>query len=181
MYGVVNQAIQGLVEENFGTKKWLEIRERANVSYEYFLNNEAYDDDITYDLVGAAAEILGLPAEEVLIAFGKHWILKVGYARYGDLMKAGGSNLEDFFLNLPNFHGRIMLIYPNLSPPEFKVEKLGDGHIILHYYSSRDGLTHFVEGLCLGLAEMFNEEIKVELLSSTNDNIWHDQFELTIS
>ena len=74
-----------------------------------------------------------------------------------------------------------MLIYPNLSPPEFKVEKLGDGHIILHYYSSRDGLTHFVEGLCLGLAEMFNEEIKVELLSSTNDNIWHDQFELTIS
>ncbi len=181
MYGIVNQAIQGLVEENFGTEQWVKIKEKANVSYEYFLNNEAYDDDITYELIGASTEILGWSAQELLTAFGRYWILKVGYEKYGDLMKAGGSNLETFLFNLPNFHGRIMLIYPKLNPPEFKVEKLGDGHLILHYYSSREGLTHFVQGLCFGLAEMFKETINIELISSTNDIMWHDRFEIKIS
>ncbi|TNF48804.1 MAG: heme NO-binding protein [Bacteroidetes bacterium] len=180
MYGVVNQAIQGLVEDNFGRETWVQIRNRAGVDQEFFLNNESYDDSITYDLVGAASEILKVPARNILIDFGKYWILKVGYEKYGDLMKAGGSSLEDFMFNLPNFHGRIMLVYPNLSPPEFKTEKIGEGHLILNYYSHREGLTHFVEGLCLGLAEMFNEKLTITLLDSTNDQMWHDRFELLI-
>lgn len=180
MYGIVNQAIQGLVTENFGNEKWQLIKQRSGITHDYFISNESYDDDITYELVGAASEVLQLPAEEFLRAFGEYWILKTGYEKYGDLMKAGGANLYDFICNLPNFHGRIMLIYPNLNPPEFVVDKLSDHELRLHYYSSRSGLTQFMAGLIHGLAKMFDEPAEVKWENGEYDKVWHDIFYVKI-
>jgi hypothetical protein len=180
MYGIVNQAIQGLVVENFGQSKWEMIKRRSGVDNDYFISNEPYDDDITYELVAAASEILEITAEEVLRAFGEYWVLKTGYEKYGDLMKAGGENFFEFMCNLPNFHGRIMLIYPNLNPPEFMVEQKGENELILHYYSTRQGLTEFVAGLINGLAKMFSESIEIKLLKSEQTEVWHDTFFIRI-
>lgn len=180
MYGIVNQAIQGLVTENFGKEKWERIKQISGVTQEYFISNEPYDDDITYELVGAASEVLGLPSEQILRSFGEYWILKTGYERYGELMKAGGANFYDFISNLPNFHGRIMLIYPNLNPPEFMVDKLNGSELRLHYYSSRSGLTEFVVGLIQGLSIMFKVETEVVWESGEHEETWHDVFHITI-
>jgi hypothetical protein len=180
MYGIVNQAIQGLVTENFGKEKWERIKQISGVTQEYFISNEPYDDDITYELVAAASEVLEIPAEEVLRAFGEYWVLKTGYEKYGELMKAGGENFFEFMFNLPNFHGRIMLIYPNLNPPEFTVERLSANELILHYLSSRQGFTEFVVGLISGLAKMFSEIVEIKLLESEYTDVWHDIFHIRI-
>jgi hypothetical protein len=74
-----------------------------------------------------------------------------------------------------------MLIYPKLNPPEFMVEELSDQILILHYYSSREGLTHFVVGLLKGLAKMYDAQIQITLVSSEKDINWHDLFEIKIS
>ncbi|MFM7079536.1 MAG: heme NO-binding domain-containing protein, partial [Bacteroidota bacterium] len=74
----VNQAIQGLVVENFGSDTWEKIKTKAGVAEEAFLSNKIYDDRVTYELAGAAAETLGISVGEVLHAFGKYWVLKVG-------------------------------------------------------------------------------------------------------
>jgi hypothetical protein len=55
----------------------------------------------------------------VLIAFGEWWVMKTS-EKYPGLMNSGGINLKEFLVNLPVFHNRIMLIYPKLTPPEFK-------------------------------------------------------------
>jgi hypothetical protein len=180
MYGIVNQAIQGLVTEQFGKAKWEQIKLRSGLDLDYFISNEPYDDDITYELVGAASEVLGITAEEVLRAFGEYWILKTGHEKYGDLMKAGGSNLYEFICNLPNFHGRIMLIYPNLNPPEFMVEKINQNEVYLHYYSSRNGLTQFVIGLIHGLSKMFGEKADVIWEKGEYEEVWHDIFYIKV-
>jgi hypothetical protein len=95
-------------------------------------------------------------------------------------MKAGGTNFSEFMRNLPNFHGRIMLIYPKLCPPEFVIENLEEKKIILHYYSARSGLTYFVFGLIHGIAEMFEQKIEMQLVSSENTTTWHDTFLIEI-
>lgn len=176
MHGIVNQAIQGLVSENFGIDKWDQIKEKANISFDYFLSDQPYEDDITFNLVSAASEVLELPATAILEAFGQYWVLKTGMEKYGDLMKAGGKDFKEFMFNLPNFHSRIMLIYPKLSPPEFQVENGANNDIILHYYSSREGLTYFVIGLVKGLAQMFDSTYEITLVSSENKDVWHDTF-----
>lgn len=180
MYGIVNQAIQGLVVENYGKDQWNEILKRSGIQETHFISNESYEDEITFELVAAASEVLKLKSEDVLEAFGKYWVLNTGYQKYGDLMKAGGNDFSEFMRNLPNFHGRIMLIYPKLCPPEFLIENLEEKKIILHYYSARSGLTHFVFGLIHGIAEMFKQKIEMQLVSSENTTTWHDTFLIEI-
>ncbi len=181
MYGLVNQAIQGLVVENFGADTWDKIKNKAGVDEEAFLSNKIYDDRITYDLAGAAAETLGITVGEVLHAFGKYWVLKVGNEKYGTLMRSGGDSLMEFLLNLPNFHSRVMLIYSDIRPPEFKIEQLDSRKILVHYYSSREGLTDFMGGLISGLAELYQTEATITCVESRANGHDHDVFEVMIT
>lgn len=180
MYGIVNQAIQGLITESYGIAQWEQIKGHANVQVEVFLSNEPYDDEITYNLVSASSEILQVPAKEILKSFGEYWILKTGKEKYGALMEAGGNNLQEFLLNLPNFHGRIMLLFPNLSPPEFLAEVIYSDCVRIDYYSKRKGLGSFVEGLLYGLSKMFNETVEIKQVDSSEGNITHEIFHITI-
>ncbi|OHX64382.1 heme NO-binding domain-containing protein [Flammeovirga pacifica] len=178
MYGIVNKAIQGLVTENFGQENWDAILKKSGVDIELFAGNEIYDDKITFDLAIAASEVLSLPLKDVLIAFGKYWVLTTAKKHYGSLMDTGGNNLKDFFFNLPNFHSRVMLLYPNIQPPEFDVEEIpgNSNSIKVKYFSVREGLTDFVYGLMLGLGEAFETEVEVEFVQGRVDGLPHDEF-----
>lgn len=179
MYGIVNKAIEDLVTNNFGADKWELIREKSGVDVDIFLCNEAYDDDITYKLVVAASDVLNIPASGILNAFGEHWILKTGKEKYGGLMEAGGRSLREFLINLPLFHNRIMLMYPKLTPPEFKVSNIEESSIHVHYYSKREGLQEFVRGLLTGLGKMYNVAASVELLQSRTEGSTHEIFKVS--
>jgi len=179
MYGIVNKAIEDLVIDNFGQDKWDLILERSGVEVDFFISNEPYDDDITYKLAGAASEVLSITVGEVLHAFGEWWIIKTGKEKYGGLMEAGGKNLREFLVNLPAFHNRIMLIYPKLTPPEFKVSDIEDHSINVHYFSKREGLQDFVSGLLSGLAKMYQTEVIIQLLQSRDDGSNHEIFRVS--
>ena len=116
---------------------------------------------------------------EVLTAFGEWWVIKTTQEKYPGLMESGGDNLKEFLLNLPEFHNRVMLIYPKLTPPEFKVSDVTENGLNLHYFSKREGLQEFVRGLLQGLGKMFNTEIKIELLQNRNEGSTHEIFRIT--
>jgi hypothetical protein len=179
MYGIVNKAIEDLVTETFGPEQWDAVKEKSGVDVDYFLSNEPYDDEITYKLAGAAAEVLGITVGQVLQAFGEWWVLKTGKEKYGGLMEAGGSNLREFLFNLPMFHNRIMLMYPRLTPPEFRVSDATENSIHVHYHSKREGLQEFVRGLLSGLAKMYQTEAQIELLQSRDDGNTHEIFKVS--
>jgi hypothetical protein len=179
MYGIVNKAIQDLVITNFGEDKWEAIKSQSGVDVDYFLSNEPYDDAITYKLAGAAAAVLGISVGEVLNAFGEWWVLKTGKEKYGGLMQAGGNNLKEFLINLPLFHNRIMLMYPKLTPPEFKVSDVTDCSIHVHYYSKREGLQEFVRGLLNGLAKMYETKATIEMIQTRDDGSAHEIFKVS--
>jgi hypothetical protein len=179
MYGIVNKAIQDLVTQQFGQDEWEAVKEKSGVDVDYFLSHEPYDDAITYQLAGAASEVLGLSVGQVLQAFGEYWVLKTGKEKYGGLMQAGGKNLQEFLLNLPQFHNRIMLMYPKLTPPEFKVSDMTDNSIHVHYYSKREGLQEFVRGLLSGLAKMYETEAAIELVQSRDNGNTHEIFKVS--
>lgn len=179
MYGIVNKAIQDLVTNNFGEDRWHAIKEKSGVDVDLFLSNEPYDDAITYKLAGAASEVLGLSVGQVLNAFGEWWVLKTGKEKYGGLMQAGGNNLKEFLMNLPLFHNRIMLMYPKLTPPEFKVSDITDRSIHVHYHSRREGLQEFVRGLLSGLAMMYETKASIELLQTRDEGSTHEIFKVS--
>lgn len=166
MYGLINKSIEELVKEKFSEEIWLQILEKSNIEHDFFISSEAYDDSVTYKLVGAISELTGLSVSDILLTFGEWWVLRTSKEKYGSLMEAGGTNLKEFLVNLPVFHNRVMLIYPKLTPPEFKVSHVEEKSIYIHYFSKREGLQDFVKGLLLGLGKMYETPVDVELLES---------------
>ncbi|MDK2122779.1 heme NO-binding domain-containing protein [Parachitinimonas caeni] len=178
MYGLVNKAVEGLVVSQFGRPTWDRIRKRAGIEDEEFIGMETYPDDVTYRLVGAASEVLGLPPDKVLEAFGEYWTLYTAQEGYGEMFKAGGNSMREFLGNLNAMHGRVELIYPKTILPHFRCEDQADGSWWLHYQSSRQGLAPMVVGLIRGLAKMFGETIEIAQIADRTQGAPEDVFSI---
>ena len=124
MYGIINKAIEELVKSNFGDEKWDVILEKSGIEQNYFISSEPYDDDITFRLAKTISEEMDISLESVLVTFGEWWIIKTTKDKYSGLMETGGNNLKDFLINLPLLHNRVMLLFPKLTPPEFKISDI---------------------------------------------------------
>lgn len=173
---MVNKAVQELIICQHGEDAWQRILTRAEVEEEMFISNEPYPDDITYKLVDAASAVLEVTTAEILRTFGRWWILNTAIEGYGHFMKIGGHTLPEFLVNLPNFHTRIVLMFPQLNPPEFECTDVKPNSLRLHYHSHRRGLAPFVIGLLEGLGEMFKTQVSVHHVESLDTGAPHDVF-----
>jgi len=179
MYGMVNRAIEDMVVMHHGEPVWEQIKAKAGLDVEIFISSESYSDDTTYQLVEAASAVLEVPAEQVLIRFGEHWVTHTAQVSFGGLMLGAGKTLPAFLRNLPDFHARVALIFPKLQPPRFECTGITDHGLKLHYYSHRPGPAPFVVGLMQGLGKMFGTPVAVRLLDTKADGADHDVFEVT--
>lgn len=179
MYGIVNQAIAEMVCTQSGDQLWLRVLKRAGISEDGFLSNTPYPDCVTYALVSAVCSETGRTSDDVLEDFGRHWLLETGRKRYGGLLEAGGHDMMQFLLNLPNFHARICMILPELQPPEFVTDAVGEQSVRLRYFSQRPGLTPFVRGLLLGLGTLYGQSAQVTLLHPRTCQDDFDEFLIT--
>lgn len=130
-------------------------------------------------MANAVSKEMNMSLDEVFITFGEWWVVKTTKEKYGGLIESGGTTLKEFLLNLPLLHNRIMLIYPKLTPPEFKVTDVTESCICLHYISKREGLQEFVRGLIQGLAILFETKVAIELLQSRDDGFSHEIFKIS--
>lgn len=176
MYGLVNKGLEELICSQYGEDTWERIKEKAGLDIDLFISNEPYPDEVTYSLVGAASEILGASAETLLAAFGEHWLLYTAKEGYGHLFDAAGAKFKDFLLALPNFHGRIRLIYPDLKPPEFRFMDVTENSLILHYFSSREGLAPMVIGLIKGAGKLYKTRVEIEHIRRHGESADCDEF-----
>lgn len=179
MYGIINKAIEDLVKFNFGEDKWEVILEKSGIEIDYFISNEPYDDEITYKIAIAVSEVMNITLDQVLFSFGEWWILKTTKEKYGSLLESGGNNLKEFLTNLPKFHNHIMVMYPKLTPPEFKTSNIEENSIQIHYFSKREGLQEFVRGLLSGLSKMYQCETTIDLISSRNNGDEHETYKVS--
>lgn len=176
MYGLVNKAVQDLVCDQFGEEAWEAIKRRAGVDTDVFVSMDAYPDEVTYNLVGAASEVLGATPEDVLKAFGEYWVLYTAREGYGDVLRMAGSSLLAFLQNLDSLHARVGTSFPELRPPSFRCTDIETGSVRLHYYSTREGLSPMVVGLLHGLGTMFNMELDVAHVVRRGEAADHDEF-----
>ena len=179
MYGLVNKAVEGLIRERFGDETWEEIKCKAGVDADVFASMEQYPDNVTYNLVAAASEVLETPAEDILKAFGEYWVTYTASEGYGELLKMSGRDLREFLHHLDDLHAHVGLSFPNLLPPSFECVENDDSSLLLRYYSDRQGLAPMVIGLLNGLASMFETEIGVEQTISREEGADHDAFLIT--
>ncbi len=175
MYGLVNKAVEDLALLLGGPDLWSRILSRAGLDTPVWVAMDPYDDALTFRLVEATSDVLGLSQEQVLEAFGEHWIRFTGREGYGPLLSAMGGTLPGFLSNLDAMHSRIALSMPALRPPSFRCEEVDEHTLLVHYYSERTGLAPMVTGLLKGLGERFDLEVTATR-QSRPDDADHDTF-----
>jgi hypothetical protein len=177
MYGMINKAIRTLVTREAGEEVWEQVLVASGIDEDVYEDLEAYDDGITFSLVGATSETLGLPASDVLEMFGVYWAVDVAPKGYGEYFNAFGNDFKSFVSGLDEMHVRISEMLPSLSPPSFDIEELDENHFKIHYKSPREGLAPLAIGTLKGIAMHFGGEADITQIKykGTDD---HDVFEV---
>lgn len=176
MYGLVNTAIGDLARAVGGEAGWTEICAHAQVPPVAFVGMTGYPDEVTYRLVDGASAVLGLTPEQVLTAFGRHWVRYTAQQGWGPLLQSAGGSLPEVLGGLDALHARVRLLMPELRPPSFRCVELTPTSLRLDYWSQRPGLAPMVVGLVEGLAELLGATATVTALHTADDEHDHDAF-----
>ena len=181
MYGMVNRALKALLCEQFGEASWQEIRAKAGVEEDDFASMKAYDDSITYELAGAASEVLDTPIEDLLRTFGNYWVKFAGESSYAIVLDQAGDTVGEILAGLDEMHTRLALAFPELRAPSFQVVSDDGKRITLRYVSSRPALVPFVCGLIEGLATRLEVEVDVRLVEPKSEDSPSDLLSIKVS
>lgn len=167
MYGIVYKALKQFVLDNHDEQVWDAIKADSPIAFNAELMEQPYNDDATYYVADRLASQTRTPLAEVLYNFGRY-IIKVMQEQFPGIMAERGATLKDYLVNLPNYHNRIMLIFPELTPPEFKVSAVTDESIQFHYYTNTAGMKEFMRGYLTELGVVFHNKGAIEYLFTNN-------------
>jgi len=166
MKGIVFNVLEELVQRDHGEDAWEDMLDEANVDGIYTsLGN--YSDKDLHQLVGAASEMLNLPASAIIHWFGKE-ALPIFAERYPRLFSPHKS-ARDFVLHLNDIiHPEVRKLYPGADVPEFEFETPTKNKVIMHYQSHRK-LCDFAKGLIEGAAQYYQEIVTTEETQCMHD------------
>lgn len=171
MYGMIHKAARELAIQEFGQDSWDSILQACELDDRHFISGQHYDDATTMKLIGEMVRQTGMPAEDLLTAFGHHWIKFVGVSVYQSVIEMTGDNLVTFIENLNRMHDSIKATMPKAVLPSFLVSENSAAHIKIIYKSPRKGFESFVKGLLEGLIDKFGErgEVSFSILNDRSE------------
>jgi hypothetical protein len=132
-------------------------------------------------LVAAASEILSIPSDTLLEAFGEYWILYTAERGYGEMLNLAEDSLPAFLKNLNMLHGRVSNLMPEIAPPQFECINEQGNSIDLIYRSHRIGMVPMLLGLIKGLGKRFGKEVVIQQVDDNTSESSAVIFHLTWS
>ncbi|KAL8621351.1 hypothetical protein ACOMHN_053372 [Nucella lapillus] len=139
--------VKELVWTKFGPETWAQVLKASALDEsKHFLLFEVYPDSVTFALVGAVSNTLGLPVETVLKVFGEYFLTYCFQHGYDKMLSILGGDFTSFIQNLDSLHSLLSYSYKDIVAPSFRCFEKDDGSLLLHYYSVRKGLCPIVEG-----------------------------------
>ena len=122
-----------------------------------------YNHTLLVNLVLSLHKKTGIPIRDLLLSFGR--------TLFGQLAEAHSyliENLNSSFELLENIefviHTEVKKLYPKANPPTFDFERIAVNQIRMLYKSHRS-MGDVAEGLMLGCADFFDENIQIERLA----------------
>lgn len=160
MKGIVFTELLDMVDELFGE----EVTEKI-ISDSELSSGGAYTAVSTYEhaelvrLVASLSRESGLSPEELYKAYGKH-LFGVFSRDYGFLL-TDMSETFSFLSNIEDYiHVEVRKLYPDAELPTFSHSLIDETHLELEYRSRR-AMGDFAEGLMMGCAEYFGDNIVI--------------------
>jgi len=156
MKGIVFNLLEEVVRRQYGEDAWDEMLDRANVRGSYTSLGSYSDDDMTA-LLGAASQMLAMPAGDVLRWFGREAMADLA-ARYPVFFEPHRS-ARTFVLSVNSIiHPEVRKLYPGSICPHFDFEESADGMLAMTYRSPRH-LCQLAHGFIEGASAHYGETV----------------------
>ena len=154
-------------DHNLSNEQWHEMLTEAGLnSNRMILASGDIDDSLALALFGAAQKrFFNDEHEKLATSFGRYWTIHYAPKIYSSVYNQA-TNTREFLLKMDDVHVMVTKTIANSKPPRFTYENEGDDTLLINYSSER-GLIHLFAGLCKGLAEYFNEPVKVDVRTPT--------------
>ncbi len=177
MKGIVFTAFLELVEKKWGLKMVDQIIGSANDPQNGAYNAiNYYPHGQMVDLIMALSASTGASPDELMRFYGEHLFFDL-VGKSGHLIEG----MKDTFNLLENIelviHTEVRKLYPESNPPRFESERVNDNELNLTYHSHRS-MGSVAEGLILGCAKYYNENVTIETMDS-NQSGTEIKFKLT--
>lgn len=173
MHGIIFEVLEDWIIKEYGIESWQAIKKAAGstVKDNAFLRRAYYRDADFFDLLDAISNLLSTSTYDVLISYGRYFVIHSFQNGYDELLRCQGSTLRQWLSNLNAMHEFIQRSFPGKKfiAPIFWCEDCEEveGTILLHYFSLRgSGLAPLVVGIVSELASChFQLEINMEQLA----------------
>jgi len=155
MKGVVFNLLSDMVEEKFGLEVWDALLQDTQQDGIY-VSTESYPDENLFALVAAASEKSGMPANDLVKAFGEYMFPNFHQQNPGFFTP--GMGLKEFLLSVDRvIHVEVRKLHPDAGLPQFEYIDEHDQELTMLYNSPRK-LCMLAEGLIAGAATHFETE-----------------------
>lgn len=156
--------MHGLIFTAFRQYCWTRLAEHSDTitrGLPNYVMTESYTDEDFDSLVARAVEATGRPRRDILVDFGRYtgfWVFRL---MRGDYYEESGSTRR-FLLDVESrIHETVRESTPLAAPPRLHVVPLGDDGVSISYTSDRK-LCELLEGLVLGVAEYYGDDVSIE-------------------
>ncbi len=153
MHGLVNRSIQCFIRDTYGVRIWREVSEKIDLPLAGFEAMLLYEDQLTFDLIKAAARLLRQDEGEFLESLGGYLVTHENVGSVRRLLRFGGEAFEDFLRSLEELPDRARIAVPDLELPNLKLNECGQGHFELRCIWQYDAFGHVVMGVLRGMAD----------------------------
>jgi predicted hydrocarbon binding protein len=160
MKGAIFSGFSEYVEKEFGLSTWLQTIDSCQLaSNGEYLATELYEDNEFVIIVDALVERVGTSREEIYRGFGHYFfpfLMSIVIKSVEDI-----TNLFDFLRAVDTvIHIEVRKSDALAYTPTLLYDQPHDDVLIIRYLSHRK-MCHFAEGLILGAADYFHQEVKL--------------------
>jgi hypothetical protein len=168
MHGSIFTLLKRYVQTQYDHSTWLKLVELSGLESSDFNHKEVYPDEHMYALVGQAAEMTGIPADELHEKFGEYLVPDLMYM-YQKHINPDWRTLEMLENTEHSLHHQVRREHPENSPPVLQVERLNEHELMIEYVSPRR-MGGLAVGIVRGLAAYYDEAERIDVQPTTSEN-----------
>lgn len=159
MHGMVFAELKKFVVAALGPAAWNELIKASGAPGRVYLPSQAYDDAELLRLVGAASEVTGKPADELVEAFGE--FIVPGLVRgFGAHINPSWRTLDLLENTEETIHRVVRTSTPGATPPQLSVTRPSRREVVIEYRSARR-MCALARGIVTGIAKHYGEAVTI--------------------
>lgn len=163
MHGLMNRSMECFLSDTYGSDVWRAVVKDADIGFEHFEAMFDYDDDISYDVLVAAAKRLSRSPSTLLEDMGTYLVSSPNIQSPRRLLRFGGVTFDEFLHSLDDLYDRAKLAVPELELPKFRLlEDGGVGKFKLICNSSYKGFARVTMGVLRAMADDYGALVIME-------------------